>query len=383
MSENESKEKMVNEKNQLLKFAQIIEQLKSQSNGIQISIEDQSFLEQVRDTYMDNPEYFELLKNIMDAPLGGCISVLEEFYKKKEEEEKKDKNPEEEISKVFGVSPNQIQHLFLKNGKEVFFFYSFELEKDILLENSNKGKSLMEVLEEIQNNDEKYQMDSDEENTNHIMMDERLKNNLELEMVPVEEVLGHTSEIDQLNDDDKKLLNHLVSHKDELDIKEINIENLVYITNDHKLKEITFDKDFKPVVSSPESENIEDSNDPVQNDTVIEDASVAAIATVAAAPMIQQSIASFNNLDSMSNNNNSFGGKEENHSSNEMNSMMEEAYQKEDEKEKEKELEKQDVKKLILVKKDEHGFVGYVELLVLISALFTLLFLSLKLFSIL
>ena len=373
MNENENKEKLIHEKNQLLKFAQIIEQLKCQSNGIQISAEDQTFLEQVRDTYIDNPEYFELLKNIMDAPQGGCLSVLEEFYKKKEkeEEEKKDKNPEEELSKVFGVSPNEIQHLFLKNGKEVFFFYSFELEKDILLENSNKGKSLMEVLEDTQNNNEKYQMDSDEENTNHIMMDERLKNNLELEMVPVEEVSNHLSEIDQLKEDDKKLLNYLIGHKDELDIKEVNIENLVYVTNDHELKEITFDKDFKPVVSSPESENNEDSNDSIQNDPVIEDSSVAAIGV--AAPLVQQGISSFNN---------SFNEKDENRSSNEMDSMMEEGEQKEEEKEKEKDLEKQDIKKLVLVKKDEHGFVGYVELLVLISCLFTLLFISLKIFSI-
>ena len=349
MNENESKEKIQNEKNQLLKFAQIIEKLKVQNsgNGIEVSLEDQSYLEQIRDTYMDNPEYFELLKNIMDAPAGGCISVLEEFYKKKEAEEKNDKNPEEEISKAFGVSPNQIEHLFLKNGKEVFFFYSFELERDILLENNNKGKSLMEVLEEIQNNDDKYQIGDEEENTNHIMMDERLKSNLELKMVPPEEVLQHSSEIDQLKEEEKTLLNHLIRHKDELDIKEINIENLVYITNHHELKEITFDKDFKPIISSPENEKKEENNEIDQGDNEI----------------IQEN-----------------EKEEEKKEDNEIDLMLNEDNQKEREKEeeKEKDLEKKDVKQLVLVKKDEHGFVGYIELLVLISALFTLLFLSLN-----
>ena len=350
MNDDKEKEIILKEKSQLLKFAQIIEQLKNKekdSSGIQISLEDQTYLERIRDTYINKTEYYELIKSIMDAPLGKSTSIVEDFYKKKEKENTKEKNTEEEIAKTFGVDPSKIQHIFLKNGKEIFFFYSFELEKDIILENSNRGKSLSEILEEIQKNNEEYQLDNEEKNTDHIMMDERLKTNLELKMYSPEEAPQHVAEINLLNENEKKLLNYLLHHKEELDIKAINIENLIYITNNHEIKEISYDKNFSPTISSPESEGKKSSasqeNEKKDKSPELED------------------------------------------SSNELNEMMKDSEKeelKENENEKKKEKEEKKAKQYVLIKKDEQGFIGYVELLLLLTSLLAILYISLKFFSI-
>ena len=308
------------EKSKLLKFAQIIENLKSQgsSKEIQISLEDQTYLEQIRDTYIDKKEYFELINNIMNAPLGESISIVNDFYKNKEKEDIEEKTTEEEISKTFGVDPSKIQHLFLKNGKEIFYFYSFELEKDIILENSNRGKSLTDILEENQASSKKYQLDNEENNTNQIMMDE---------------------DINYLNENEKKLLNYLLRNKEKLDIKSINIENLIYITNNHEIKEISFDKDFNPTISSPESEENDSSEN--QEDEKNDD------------------------------------------SSDELNDMINDSNnENENDNENENEGTKENNRQYVFTKKNEGGFIRYVELLILLTSILTILYLSLKLFSV-
>ena len=337
------------EKAKLLKFAQIIENLKSQgsSKEIQISLEDQTYLEQIRDTYIDKKEYFELINNIMNAPLGESISIVNDFYKNKEKEDIKEKTTEEEISKTFGVDPSKIQHLFLKNGKEIFYFYSFELEKDIILENSNRGKSLTDILEENQTSSKKYQLDNEENNTNQIMMDERLNTNLELKLYSPEEVLQHPADINYLNENEKKLLNYLLRNKEKLDIKSINIENLIYITNNHEIKEISFDKDFNPTISSPESEENDSSEN--QEDEKNDD--------------IQESFNSSDELNDMINDSNN---ENEN----------------DDENENENEGTKENNRQYVFTKKNEGGFIRYVELLILLTSILTILYLSLKLFSV-
>ena len=257
---------MLEKKEQFIRFAQIFEKIKDPNMGgiRQVSLEDKIYLEKIKDKFINSPTYRELLEKIMNAPQGESYQVIEEFYAKRQKEDNKPeehKPEEEQIAKVFGVSADQIKHLYLKNGKEVFCFYSSSLGKDIVLENNKKGKSISEVLKELQEQDEKYQSDDPSENSKDIMMDERLKSNMELKMYPPSEIPSHTAEIASLTAPQKILLNHLLKHAEELDIKVINIENLIYINNSHELKEITFDKNFNPVTETPAGEEPPTSED--------------------------------------------------------------------------------------------------------------------------
>ena len=262
-------------KEQFIRFANIADRVKGQNEeGKQlITLEEKAFAEELIEKMMNNPEYRELLEKIINAPQGDALPMVEEFFQEEKEKEMEGKPEEEQIAEVFGVSANQIKHLYLKNGKEIFSFYSPSLGRDIVLENSKKGKSITEILKELQEESDKYQSDNPEENSNDIMMDERLKSNIELPMYPPKEVEQHMAEVEALTPQEQTLLDHLITHAEELDIKLINIENLIYIDNNHEIKEITFDKDFKPVTSSPEGERNteieEDSNSKEEIDSMV------------------------------------------------------------------------------------------------------------------
>ena len=260
-------------KEQLIKFASIADRVKGQNVSQEqlITPEEKTFAEDLIEKMKKNPEYLKLLEKIINVPQGQSLQVVEEFYQNKSEEIEKEPE-EEQIAKVFGVSADQIKHLYLKNGKEIFSFYSPTLGRDVVLENSKKGKSITEILKELQEESDKYQSEDPNENSSDIMMDERLKSNIELPMYPPTEVEQHIAEVEALTPQEQTLLEHLLTHVEELDIKLINIENLIYIDNNHQIKEITFDKDFNPVTSSPEGEKnteIEEDSDSKEVDSMM------------------------------------------------------------------------------------------------------------------
>ena len=358
-------------KEEFIKFAQIIEKMKNQNNneGIQLSIEEKTFLMQIKEKYAENPKYMELIKKVMDSSKGEAVQVVQNFYNlEKEQKKDEDKDTEEKIAKVFGVSADQIKHLYLANKKEVFAFYSEELGKDVVLENNKTGKSITEVLREIQDSDEKYQTDNPSENANDIMMDERLKSNLELDMYPPKEVLDHTSEIERLTENEKSLLSHLVNHAEELNIKGINIENLIYITNDHEIKEIVYDNEFKPVIDSPTGEDTSSEVETVEKET----------------ETIDSSFGEVDGMDSSDEMSDSFGEVDSMDSSDDIHDMLDddEAMKRKKEEEEKKERENKDVKKLVLIKPDERGFAAVIGLLAMITIIISLAIIVLRIFSI-
>ena len=308
-------------KAQMLKFAMIADKVKEQiiDGKNRITVEDKNYAEMIMEKYKNNPEYKALLEKILNAPQGQSIQVVQEYFKEKQQQIEK-KPEEEQIAKVFGVSADQIKHLYLKNGKQIFSFYSPDLGRDVVLENGRKGKTLTEVLKEIQESNEKYQSDDPNENSKDIMMDERLKSNLELPMYPPKEIGQHMGEIESLSANEKKLLKYLVDHAEQLDIKGINITNLIYIDHNHQIKEISFDKNFNPVTGSPEGED---------NNT-----------------------------------------KEDKDSKSEINSMVSESNEKEESLEKQD--KKKDVKKLILTNPNDLGYTDNIGWIIVVTCIITL-----------
>ena len=376
----------LNNKQEFIRFAQIIDVIKENKSdkGFQISFSDMSYISQIINKYMSDPIYLELLNKIMNASRGEEIKIIEEFYKEQALKEQKNEKPEEEIARAFGISADRISHLFLKNGKEIFHFYSEELKKDVVLENGKKGKSIDEALKEIQENNEKYTSDNPEENANNIMMDERLNNNLELNMYSPDEVMNHTAEISSLTEYEKTLLMYLLKNQEELKIKEINIENLFYITDNHEIKEIVFNKDFKPVVESPQGENNtneevnQDSTEIVEEEKEEKEEEANQDSTV---------IVEEEKEEENQNTNEKKQGEEDNYnknSSQELNDMFSSDsnnYQNIDHKE--DIMKKNDVKKLVYKKDDEKGYIGYISLIAIISLFVTIGIVLLKILRLL
>lgn len=345
----------MNNKNIFIKFAQIADKAKTNtSEGNQLSVEDTNFIKEIKNTFGNDPEYSKLIEEIVNAPYGQSKQVVENYFAKLNEQKKEEeKSPEEEIAKVFGVSTDQVKHLYLNNGKEIFYFYSAELGKDIVLENDKKGKMMSEILEEIQNNNEKYQSDNPDTNTNDIMMDTRLNTNMELAMYPPEEVPNHEAEINELNADEIFLLRQLLNNADKLDIKLINIQNLFYIDSNHEVKEITFDMDFKPTIASPTDEaNADSAGEIKENDEMVEDNNLSSVPSDISSETNDES----NELDDM------------------FNMEEEEKDDNIDANKKEEKKEQENVKKLVFYK-ENGGFVTITLLVVALSSIIALLIL--------
>lgn len=344
-------------KDKFIQYAKIVDLLKENSGkeNISLSIVDYDIIKEIKDAYKNNPKYAALINKIINAKEGEAVQVVEDYYN--EVERQNDMNPEEEISKVFGISVDKINHLYLKNGKELFFFYSDYLERDVVLENNKKGKSIVDILKDIQDSDEKYQSDNPSENANNIMMDERIKSNIELDMYSPNEVLNRVNEIDSLTQDEKRLLNYLLKNAIKLDIKSINVENLFYITNNHEIKEITYNMDFKPVVSSLDREDTtakeeffnEDSNSNEEINSMLQDSNEDSNSNEDIDNMLQDSNED-NNEDSNENTNNL-------------------------------DKEKEAVKKLVLVNSSDKGFAGYLGLIAALSTIIALAILMLSIFK--
>ena len=91
------------------------------------------------------------------------------------------------------------------------------------------------------------------------MVEEVLQSNLELVFYSSEELNEHEEEIEKLNPDDRKKLKYLISHYDELMIKGINLENMIYLDQNGEIQEVTLSNSNEIVISSPTS--IDNSNE--------------------------------------------------------------------------------------------------------------------------
>ena len=327
------------EKETFIKYVEMLnrfEKLSKEEASIYSNTQETKVIAEVRKLVEKDPELMEFLKQLHALPEKERMqAVTEHFSKKENKEEASAKSEEEEIAKTFGVDINKIEHKFLSTGNEIFSFYDLKLGRQVVLENNQKGKTLVEYLKEIQVQNEKYQTENEETNSNEILNDQRLTENIELKMLTKEEILNRQDNFSNIANEDAAKLKYLLQNYDRLRIKGINLENLIYIDEDNKIHEAVINEKQEVVVANPEdasySDNSYDSNAPVE--TTTED-------------------------------------------SNELNSMVEESTEeKEDEdsynlsgNEYENELDKEKVKVLTHTKDDKYGFVNNVLFIAIITA---------------
>ena len=258
---------MIN-KEMVFEYAKLVILMKNDKD-YKFTDRDAELLIYMKELMNNNPKFNNFTERIIST--GGDEEKIRELIDSCVDENEiineEDKTEEEQISEVFNIPVNGIEHLYLNGGKKIFHFYSDDLGRDVVLENTNKGKSLTDVLEELRQSTD---VEDENQDSKGDLIEEAKRNNLEMEMFPPSEIANNKDLIGSLSDSDLELLSYLVHNADKLNIKMINVDNLFYITNDHKLKEISYDANYKPVVSGlNEAEDTD--NDLVSDDEIVEE----------------------------------------------------------------------------------------------------------------
>lgn len=251
------------DKNKIREYVRIVLSLIN-DNNYKLTTQDKETLDYMKELIKNNPKYHDINDKIINLNGNeGQINELIDSYTNDLKEESK-KTEEEQISEVFNIPVGSIEHLYLNGGKKIFHFYSESLGRDVVLENTKNGKSLVDVLEDLKSSNDSFN------NSQDYLIQEASRNNIEMDMHSPEEILNNRNLFNSLNDAELNLLSYLVENADRLNIKLINVENLFYVTNDHKIKEISYDMNYKPIVGGPEHEaNVE--NDNISQDMTYED----------------------------------------------------------------------------------------------------------------
>ena len=195
---------------------------------------DKNLINQINSSAYDSKEFQELMNKLRHASPLDREKIINEYFDKNNE---KDTNPEKEIANTFGVDISKIEHKILDSGIEIFSFYNPENGKQVILENKKDGVSLVEQLKQIQAENTKYQSNNNEKNTTSILNDQRIKENIELKLIPIEEINEYLGQVKNLTVEDYKKLVFIIKNADELHINYINVENLFGLSKDGKIYE--------------------------------------------------------------------------------------------------------------------------------------------------
>ena len=238
-----------------LVYANVLNKIEtaSESDELSFSLEERNAYKKVHEAAQNDEKIGELLRKIKESNNEDRLKIIEEFFKKKKEP----KNEEEEIAKVYGVDPRNIQSKTLASGKEILCFYDYKLARLVVLEKNKDGKTLTEYLEDIQKESGKYQSDNDLSNASSIMDDQRKETSMELCMISINEIGDHRAEIENLSSEELKKLNYLLTNIDQLGVKSINISNMFYIDKDNKIRELVLDKDNNVRVAEPDGKEFD------------------------------------------------------------------------------------------------------------------------------
>lgn len=244
------------EKDVFMRYVQLLhrfEELSKEEHSIYSNTIEAKTILEVRQLVENNQELLELLKKIHSLPDSEREKAVEEYFSKqnkKEEQEEQKKSEEEEIAKTFGVNVNEIDHKYLKNGNEIFSFYDNVSNRQVVLENNKKGKSLLESLQDIQKQNEKYQTEDEYDNSKNILRDKSSTENIELKFYTRNEIINLPS-LDNIRGKDALILTFLLKHYDELGIKGINLDNLIYLDSNNIIQEAVVVND-KVIVGEPD-----------------------------------------------------------------------------------------------------------------------------------
>lgn len=219
------------------------------TNGL-VGESDKNLINQINSSAYDSKEFQELMNKLRHASPLDREKIINEYFDKNNE---KDTNPEKEIANTFGVDISKIEHKILDSGIEIFSFYNPENGKQVILENKKDGVSLVEQLKQIQEENTKYQSSNNEKNTTSILNDQRIKENIELKLIPIEEINEYLGQVKNLTVEDYKKLVFIIKNADELHINYINVENLFGLSKDGKIYEARTNSNKELQIGEPDN----------------------------------------------------------------------------------------------------------------------------------
>lgn len=254
----------------LIQYVNILNKMEDTDYDIQMSRNglDSFIIQYWKEKAANDEEIDALLTKLKSLEPSERMVFVKDYLNSREKEVPKEDDSLEEIASVFGIDVRDIQHIFLANGGEVFSFYSHYLSRNVVLENPKAGRSLVEQLHSIQEENEQYQGDDSVENVHDILTDKALETDLELIFYSKEEVMNHMDAMGDLTADGKKQLEYLLQHYDEYMIQGINLENMIYVDQSGAIQETIIDDKNQVHVSTPVNtryvnqteENVEDTS---------------------------------------------------------------------------------------------------------------------------
>lgn len=227
----------------MIKYVELLNQYKL-NNNISFNVEELSFIKQVNKEAINNIELYNLIESIKKLSNETEIKkIIDDYFNKIENSSSiNNDNIEKEIEKTFGIDINNIHHHFLDNGNEIFYFYDLKLNRNVVLENKKDGKSLVEQLKKMQVKNESYQTENNIQNTNN-MLEYLRQNDMEVKMIDINEIHNYTNQLNNLNEEQTKKLRILISSSNQMNIRYVNIENMLAIDNNNRILEVKHDKE--------------------------------------------------------------------------------------------------------------------------------------------
>lgn len=228
-------------KEQLIEYVNLYNQFQNNPN-MQFTNIELNIINRVQQEANNNPLLGQFIENIKKVNETERINLLN-AYLNEEELKKQGEKEEEVIASTYGIDISKIEHKYLENGKEIFYFYDMKLGRNVILENKKEGMTLVEQLKQMQAENKKFQTGTDEQNTNEMLNEQQNKENIEMKLIQLNELQNHMNEIKNMSVEEAKKFNFLIKAADRLKIIYINIENLVGIDVYGKLLEVKYDKE--------------------------------------------------------------------------------------------------------------------------------------------
>lgn len=242
------------DRGKVARYIEIVNEMERAVNkgeNYKLSNEQKALIREMQGEIARDDELRKLIETVFELPPEERLEYLEKARGEDEKVEEED-SIEEAIAKTFDIDISSINHHFLQNGKEIFSFYSSILGRNIVLESESEGKSLFDVLKDLQ---EEVSNDQENNKGEDILLDESKRSNIELEMLTKDEILNSSTVFDSLSEEDLIKLHYLLDNYDILQIQGINVENMIFIDKDGKIKEATLNKDREVVIAEPLSES--------------------------------------------------------------------------------------------------------------------------------
>ena len=244
-------------KEQLIEYVNLYNQFQNNPN-MQFTNIELNIINRVQQEANNNPLLGQFLENIKNVNEIERINLLN-AYLNEEELKKQGEKEEEVIASTYGIDISKIEHKYLENGKEIFYFYDMKLGRNVILENKKEGMTLVEQLKQMQAQNQKFQTGTDEQNTNEMLNEQQNKENIEMKLISLNELQNHMNEIQNMSIEEAQKLNFLIRNSDQLRINYINIENLVGIDIYGKLLEVRYDKENnRYMINEPMSANYDE-----------------------------------------------------------------------------------------------------------------------------